>query len=171
MDEEKIVDFLLNAYKLKEIERKGWIKKVKIAKPESVASHSFGMLLIAYLLGKKGTFGSILIHDLAESLIGDLTPEEKTLKMKKKEMVILNNLIKTLPNNLSSKLLKDLYNLRRNSILKEIDRLDLAIQALYYKNQGYDKEKLKEFIYSADAEIKSKNLKKIMNVVKKRFFD
>jgi len=53
MNEEKIVDFLLNAYKLKEIKRRGWIKKAGINEAESVASHVFGMLFIAYLLGKK----------------------------------------------------------------------------------------------------------------------
>jgi|OSPMetMinimDraft_2_1075162.scaffolds.fasta_scaffold00904_4 Predicted hydrolases of HD superfamily len=169
MNEEKIVDFLLNAYKLKEIKRRGWIKKAGINEAESVASHVFGMLFIAYLLGKKKLFGSILIHDLAEIIIGDLTPEEKDSKIRRKEIHILENLAELLPSNTSSKLKKELNLVRKSSILKEIDKLDMAIQALYYKNKGYDKEKLKEFIINADAYIKNPKLRKIIEVIKRKF--
>jgi hypothetical protein len=54
-------------------------------------------------------------------------------------------------------------------MVKEIDKLDMAIQALYYKLKGFDKDKLAEFIASADKSIKNKNLRKILTIVKKRF--
>jgi hypothetical protein len=41
-------------------------------------------------------------------------------------------------------------------MVKEIDKLDMAIQALYYKLKGFDKDKLAEFIASADKSIKIK---------------
>jgi 5'-deoxynucleotidase YfbR-like HD superfamily hydrolase len=64
------------------------------------------------------------------------------------------------------KSLDEIFKLEK---IKELDRLDMALQALYYKEKGYSKEKLREFIVSAEKEIKSKELKEILEEIKKRF--
>src|SRR5262245_5025299 len=73
---------------LKQLERTGWAKR-GIEIPESVADHSFGTAVMALVLaGQAGvdqnkSIKMALIHDVAESVVGDFapsdgkTPEEK----------------------------------------------------------------------------------------------
>ncbi|MGI0002847.1 MAG: HD domain-containing protein, partial [Nitrosopumilaceae archaeon] len=74
-------DFFDQVIGLKSIHRKGWAKKVGINEPESVADHTYSMALMSVVLAelqaldvqKVATMS--LIHDLAESLVGDYTPD------------------------------------------------------------------------------------------------
>jgi len=166
-----ILDFILKAYELKELNRSGWVKKVGIKNPESVASHTYGMLLLALLFhDDPELFKSILVHDLGEVTIGDLIPEEKTEELKRKEYEAYFNLVSLLEKEKKEKFLSLYEKSKENNMLRELDKLDMAIQALYYKEKGYPKEKLEEFIISADSEIKNPKLKKIFEEVKIRFY-
>ena len=68
-----------HAGNLKKIKRTGW-KNNKIKSPESVADHSFRVSFIAMFLSKDLNVDALrliqmsLIHDLAESVVGDITP-------------------------------------------------------------------------------------------------
>ncbi len=162
---ENLVDFLLEVYKLKEIKRKGWVVKVGIDEAESVASHTFGMLLLASIIyNKSDLMKNISLHDIAEIKIGDLLPEEKDKELEKK---VYEEIVKNVAKDWN--LPKSLDEIFRLEKIKELDRLDMALQALYYKEKGYPKEKLIEFIVSAEKEIKSKELKEILEEIKKRF--
>ena len=71
-----IFDIILH---LKTIPRSGWQKKLGIKRPESVADHAFGVAAIAMILSDSKRLDSAkvlkmaILHDLAESLTGDLT--------------------------------------------------------------------------------------------------
>lgn len=73
--------FMNRAGKLKRIERTGWVRS-GIQNPESVADHSFRTTLMALVLGDRVGINTnkairmALVHDLAESLMGDLTPSD-----------------------------------------------------------------------------------------------
>jgi len=165
-----LLDLLLELYKLKEIKRRGWIVKSKIKDAESVASHTFGMLLIAILFFNNFELvKKILIHDIAEIKIGDLLPEEKNEETRKLERKIIKEFINNFPEKIKEEFYKSINNLDEK-IVKEIDRLDMAIQALYYKNKGFSRELLEEFITSADKEISNELLREIFNEVKRRFY-
>lgn len=82
-------------YFLKQVGRKGWIKR-RLKKPETVASHIWGTLLLAYMYlptvlngykeyDKDLIIRMLIIHDLGETYVGDLTPKEKTNEDKKLE--------------------------------------------------------------------------------------
>jgi putative hydrolase of HD superfamily len=64
--------------KLKELKRTGWVES-GILEPESVADHSYRTTLLAMILSdQKGldtlkTVKMALLHDLVESVTGDLT--------------------------------------------------------------------------------------------------
>jgi 5'-deoxynucleotidase YfbR-like HD superfamily hydrolase len=164
------LDFLLKAYEMKELKRTGWVKKVNIAEAETVASHTFGMMLIASLFfDDPELYKLIILHDLPEVIIGDLTPEEKFSGIEKAEYDAFLKLIQNLDEEKRKTFIELFKKSQKNQILKEIDKLDMAIQALYYKNKGYSKEKLKEFIISAQEYIKSPKLRKILEEVKERF--
>lgn len=66
---------------LKKLKRTGWVRS-GIKNPESVADHSFRTTIMALVLAKRvGVDQSkavkmALVHDLAESIVGDLTPTD-----------------------------------------------------------------------------------------------
>ena len=79
-------EFLRMAAGLKKIPRQGWIDKAGISEsvdPESVADHSnqYSVAVMAMLFGDNAKMDTCkmirmaLLHDIAESITGDLTPE------------------------------------------------------------------------------------------------
>src|SRR5215475_393387 len=74
--------------KLKSTKRAGWINKVGVNDPESVADHSYSTCLVSMvlsdLLGLKTekVLKMAILHDLAESIIGDYMPGEIGKKSK-----------------------------------------------------------------------------------------
>ncbi|MFA5933507.1 MAG: HD domain-containing protein [Microgenomates group bacterium] len=75
----ELARFMGHVSNLKKTERTGWVRR-GIQNPESVADHSFRTALMAMVLSNKSDVNQntvikmALIHDLAESLVGDLTP-------------------------------------------------------------------------------------------------
>ncbi len=75
-------DFFKIIINLKNVQRKGWMHKLEIRNPESVADHSYSMALMAMILSElhkldtKKIVKMTLLHDLVESVVGDFTPEE-----------------------------------------------------------------------------------------------
>lgn len=151
----KTASFIKDFYYLKKLPRRGWVER-NIDNPESVASHMYGALLLAYIhlpynmedepgYDKKEIIRMLLIHDIGETYTGDLTPKEKTSLMEKKEEEQLEylNLVGTYEG-ISSKL--DLLNLYSNFthnkkdinciIAREIDKLDNLLQLYIYHNES-----------------------------------
>ncbi len=68
---------------LKELPRSGWLDRdIPAAEVESVADHSFGVALLAWLLApadldRARVVELALLHDLAESAAGDATPYDR----------------------------------------------------------------------------------------------
>ena len=74
-------DQLLQMLQLKDIERTGWVR-AGVSKPESVAAHSWGMATLALKLcppelNLARVLSICLVHDLAEVIVGDLTPHDE----------------------------------------------------------------------------------------------
>ena len=84
-----IIKFFKTSYKLKDLRRNGWQRKTTIKNPESVAEHVYGTMILCYIISKiKGldTYKMLimgLIHDLAESKIGDRIPEDGKKNIRK----------------------------------------------------------------------------------------
>lgn len=74
-----ILNFLLETDKLKGIPRTGWVLS-EVKNPETIAEHTFRMVIANWLLGKKKnlnikrTIKIALSHDLCEVYAGDVTP-------------------------------------------------------------------------------------------------
>lgn len=75
--------FFMEIGKLKNIERSGWIAE-GVKNPESVADHSFRVALMVLVLGKdrkdidlNKAVKMALVHDIAESQIGDILVDWK----------------------------------------------------------------------------------------------
>ncbi|MGY5149214.1 MAG: HD domain-containing protein [Candidatus Nitrosopumilus sp. bin_68KS] len=172
-----VLDFLKNVANLKKISRQGWIDKLSIDKPESVADHSFSMALMGMVISDINNYNSekilkmILLHDLAESKIGDYTPNQIS-KGKKKELEnnAFGKIIKNLPENIQikySEIWKEYQEhiSSESKLVHQFDRLEMALQAKIYQKEGYSEEKLESFFQSAKNDIVDQKLKELFKQI------
>lgn len=173
-----MLEFFELANKLKWIERRGWITKVKVGEPESVADHSYLTALMCMVIAEQKGLNSkkamkiALLHDLAESITGDYMPDDLSKNIKiSKEAEAMKNILNKLPTKMCSSYSK-LWNeyMRMSSreavLVHEIDKLEMALQANDYRKKGYDLKLLEKFFLSAKKGIKDKNLLKMLNSLK-----
>ena len=172
-----IIDFFRTVVNLKKISRQGWIDKVSIENPESVADHSYSMAMMSMVISDLENYDSekilkmVLLHDLAESKIGDFTPEQ--IDMEKKihlENTAFNEIIEDLPDSIKKQYLEIWQEYQENTspeskIIHQIDKLEMVLQAKTYQNEGYSKEKLETFFESAKIEITHPKLKELFTKI------
>ena len=142
MDFRALMDY---AERLKRMNRTGWVMR-GIPNPESIAEHSFRAALLGYFLAKdrglnvEKVAGMLLIHDLAESLIGDITPEGEKFMNK---LDIEEKAIKEISEKTE---IDDIYLLwiefnygdsEEATLAREVDKTEMAYQAREYKELGY----------------------------------
>ena len=165
-----ILNFFNTSANLKKIPRQGWIDKLSIDKPESVADHTFSMAIMGMIFSDLENYDTekilkiILLHDLAESITGDIpqghiSREEKT--------ILENNTMKKILNDLPPSLQKQYCvlweeyqsnNSKEAKIVHQLDKLEMAMQAKIYSDEGHSKEKLDSFFNSARNGIKDPKL-------------
>ncbi len=168
-----ILDFFKTAANLKKISRQGWIDKLSLDNPESVADHSYLMAVIGMVISDLQNYNSekilkmILLHDLAESKIGDYTPKQLSNEKKTKlENNAFHEIIKNLPDLIKSQYLQIWKEYQENNSLEskfvhQIDKLEMALQAKIYEKDGHSQEKLESFCESADTDITDPKLKEL----------
>ena len=175
-----IEDFFKIAANLKNIPRQGWIDKLGMISPESVADHSYSTSLMAMVFGDNFNLNSekllkmSLIHDLAESITGDLTPgkisSEEKIQLENKAM---EEIFAQLP-----PLLRDSYfsiwtefqenQTKEAQLIHDIDKLEMILQASIYSKKGYSPKSFNTFLDSASS-IQNPELIKILSSLKKNF--
>ncbi|KAJ9137765.1 HD domain-containing protein [Coniochaeta hoffmannii] len=163
--------------RLKTTKREGW-RRFGIDRGESIADHMYRMSLMSMLappslasrLDLHKCMKMCLIHDMAESLVGDITPVDGVAKPEKsrREATTMDYITKTLLGNIyggqstagediraiwqeyeDSKTLESLY-------VHDIDKVELLLQMVEYERRGReqgrgeaDKLDLGEFAYVA----------------------
>ena len=172
-----LLDFFKNASNLKNISRQGWIDELSIKHPESVADHSYSMAIMAMIISDLDNYNSekilkmVLLHDLAESKIGDFTPNKISKNEKEKlENNAFNEIIEQLPNSIKSEYDKIWKEYQNNSsleaqIVHQIDKLEMALQAKIYQKSGLSKEDITTFLETAKSDITHPKLKDILNQI------
>jgi len=172
-----ILDFFKTAANLKKISRQGWIDKLSLDNPESVADHSYSMAVISMVISDLENYNSekiikmVLLHDLAESKTGDYTPEKLSKEKKNKlENNAFNEIVKNLPNLIKSQYLQIWQEYQENTsieskLVHQIDKLEMVIQAKIYQKDGYSEEKLESFIESAKTDITDPKLKELFTKI------
>ena len=172
-----ILDFFKTAANLKNISRQGWIDKLSLDSPESVADHSYSMAIMSMVISDLENYNSekilkmVLLHDLAESKIGDYTPDQIS-KEKKEELEnkAFFEIVRNLPDNVRSQYLKIWQEFQENNspeskIVHQIDRLEMVLQAKLYQKEGHSKEKLYSFFESAKIDIIHPKLKELFRKI------
>jgi len=160
------IEFLREMGKLKDVKRAGWVIK-GIPDPESVAGHSWRMAMMA--LAMKPVEGAdmskvllmTLIHDMAESIVGDITPVDgvPVAEKHRREWEAFSYEISLLPKNIGDhfyRLYKE-YEDRKTveaQTTKDLDFFDLILQAFTYEVRETERRgtlfSLEEF-YDEDA--------------------
>jgi len=155
---------------LKQLFRQGWLKRgMDTADCETVAEHSFGAaLLCVMLLDQHAELDALkvlklaLLHDIGEAYVGDITPHDDIARDEKirRETEAVEKILAKLPN--GAALVRDWHEYEAQQspeakFVKQIDRLELALQASVYELQG--KVIAKEFRESAAKHVTSETLK------------
>ncbi len=154
---------LLQLLRLKNVPRTGWTRHpIGAEEIESVADHSFGVILLAWLLcpdhlNKTRVLELALVHDLAEVKVGDLTPHcgvSPSVK-RKMEAEALRELTGNLAKRADCARLFEEYQQQESEEsrwVKAMDKLEMTLQSLNYeKDHPVD---LKEFRLSASEKLK-----------------
>ncbi len=154
---------------LKQLYRQGWILRgIPPEHCESVAEHSFGnAMLCLLLLSRHPELDALkvlklaLIHDLGEAYVGDITPQDSVSKEEKNrlETDAVTKILSKLPG--GDALIEDWMEYERQEtpeakFVKQIDRLELAMQASVYHSQG--KVDPREFHNAARKHVSSEPL-------------
>jgi putative hydrolase of HD superfamily len=142
----KSLEFLRLVGRLKHLPRKGWVLR-QVPFPESVASHMYRMAMCVFCLNSEvNTFKIMkmaLVHDLSESIVGDITPHDGVSQEEKyaKELEAIVHISSLLPESWSREEVKALWDeyergvTQEAQIVKDLDKFDMILQALEYEEQ------------------------------------
>ncbi|KAH3669499.1 hypothetical protein OGAPHI_001620 [Ogataea philodendri] len=150
---------------LKSQKRTGWVDH-QVPNPESIADHMYRMSIIAMSLSKDAFSQTpdlakcakiALVHDIAESLVGDIVPHDANVDKTEKNrreystIVYLSEVIQPYNKAFSEEIVElwlD-YENQRNfeaTIVKDIDKYEMLIQAFEYEKSTH--KPLDEFFRS-----------------------
>lgn len=140
-----VVEFMELISSLKELQRTGWKQHEVTGIIDTTASHTLGVVFLCWLFSKVERVGAekmlkmALVHDLVESVTGDLTPHEsKRIDRDKLEESGLNTVEKSLPSQLTKET-RSLIEEFRTGLSKEAklvracDKLETLFQAHFYR--------------------------------------
>jgi putative hydrolase of HD superfamily len=170
-----LIDFFQHVLELKCIKRVGWVTKVGVRKPESVADHSYSMCAISMVLSDilgletEKIMKMVMLHDLAESVIGDYMPNEVSKRQKREmERKAMNLIMKSVPTRIRQeyKRIWDEYirgKSNASDFVHLMDKLEMTLQAKEYEKADYPSDLLTQFFEYAK---KSSNSDKTFPIVR-----
>lgn len=157
--------------------RTGWVLR-DINDCEPIAGHMYRMSMMTFLLDKDPEVEELdrikcmeiaLVHDLAESLVGDITPYCGISREEKRDREIqamkeIAELIK--PN--GDKLMELFYEYEKGEtaeakFVKDLDRLDMVMQAFEYEKRDGSPAKLQEFFDSTEGKFNHPFVKNLVD--------
>ncbi|XP_049875564.1 5'-deoxynucleotidase HDDC2 [Pectinophora gossypiella] len=165
VENKKIIEFLELVGRLKHEKRTGWVL-CNINECESIAGHMYRMGLMTFLLTdatnptKLDRFKCLqiaLVHDLAECIVGDITPhcgvspEEKH----RQEDVAMQRIAEL--TGIAGDRMYELYKEYENQsspeakFAKDLDRYDMILQAFEYEKRENAPKKLQEFFTATEG--------------------
>ncbi|XP_068637437.1 uncharacterized protein [Aristolochia californica] len=140
-----VIDFLTLCHRLKTTKRKGWINHG--IKGESIADHMYRMALMALIasdlpgVNRERCIKIAIVHDIAEAIVGDITPADGVPKEEKSRMeqAALSEMCKVLGGGLRAEEIQELWAEYENnssieaSVVKDFDKVEMILQALEYE--------------------------------------
>lgn len=176
-DSRSLLQFFMMSGRLKGEMRRGWVKKLGMARPESVADHSYRTTLITMLfsdslgLDTGRAVRMAVLHDLPEAIVGDATPEERSGKSKTDmETKAMDEMLSELPKELAARYRAAWKEFLEGAslearLVRQADKLEMAIQAWEYANERGDPSLAKEFWASAREQVDQGPLLELLSQV------
>lgn len=153
---------------LKTTKRAGWLR-FGIQNPESISDHMYRMSMITAMmpdsltdrLDMKKCSQMALIHDMAESLVGDITPVDGVSKTEKSRReseamdYICNNLLGKFNRGLNGQKVRKIWQEYEDSktpeslFVHDVDKVELIAQMVEYEREYKGEKDLGEFTHVA----------------------
>ena len=163
--------------RLKTTKRAGWIR-FGIENPESISDHMYRMSWITLMMPESLSshldvvrcHQMALVHDVAEALVGDITPvdgvskDEKTRRESETMDYICKNLLGKVNSGLNGSKARTLWQEYEDSetpeskFVHDVDKVELILQMVEYERQYNGEKDLGEFTHVA-GKIASKEAK------------
>lgn len=171
-----------HAGRLKQIQRYGWLLK-GIKKPESVADHISRVVLMTLILGTNTALdlhkmvSMAIIHDLGESIVGDVIYESGTkiigsLKNKHRDERHAMKVIfeKILEKKKYLSLWEEWVKQKtpESQFVKRVEKLEMVMQALEYETLGYSSKLFDEFWENTWKYLKDSDLEPLYQELENR---
>ena len=147
--EQNVVNFYLTCNRLKDVIRTGWINwDVKRERRESIAEHIFGVQMLAIAMKSEYEYDidiekviyMLAIHELGETIIGDLTQFQIGKEEKEKmEHEAVHNILSTLIDGEQIEALFlefDAHETEEAKFAYQCDKLECDIQCKLYDQEG-----------------------------------
>lgn len=181
MSKKKIIKLALQVGVLKNVKRHGWVLK-GVKDVESVADHVFRVSFLTMLLAKETELDRermirmALVHDVGESLVGDTVYESgrKTiapLEVKHKdERRAMREIFKDLKGKEEYLFLWEEWVAQETpeaKFVKLVEKIEMAMQALEYEEQGYQLILFDEFWENAGKYLQGSLLESLFEELKK----
>jgi len=169
-----LINTLSKAGVLKDVKRTGWVLK-GVTDVESVADHTWRMSLLIMLLAEKALNKQKLlemntVHDLGEIGVGDIkweTGKKVIADQRAKHEDELKSVEEIFGNQENGdyyiSLLQE-FNEQKTpeaKFLKQVDKLEMVLQALEYERQGYPGHLFDEFWENAEKYIAGNSLEPV----------
>lgn len=181
-DSTDIIEFFMFVGQLKNTVRTGWVR-AGVKKVESVSDHMYRMGVMTMLLNsqdgkidKDRCMKLAVVHDLAECIVGDITPHcgiSPEVK-EKRERDAMINITKTLPAKMASEFMElwEEYGKRETTealLVKDLDRFEMIVQAFEYEKAEDRPGEFEQFFESTKGKFTSDIVKGwVEELVKKR---
>ncbi|CAH2050589.1 unnamed protein product, partial [Iphiclides podalirius] len=165
IENQKILEFLELVGRLKHVKRTGWVI-CNIDDCESIAGHMYRMGLMTFLLTEENNPTNLdrfkclqiaLVHDLAECIVGDITPHcgispDEKHRQEDEAMKKIAELT-----GIAGDRMYNLYKEYENQsspearFAKDLDRYDMILQAFEYEKRENTPKKLEEFFKATEG--------------------
>ncbi|XP_064597413.1 5'-deoxynucleotidase HDDC2-like [Liolophura sinensis] len=165
-----MIEFMSLVGQLKHVKRTGWVRK-KVQDPESVAGHMYRMAVLSLCFSssagvdKDKCLKLSLVHDLAESIVGDIAPSDGVSKQEKqkREEAAMKYICRLVNPDLGT----ELYSIweeyenqtsKEAEFVKDLDRFEMILQAHEYEQDDQQKVNLQEFFDSTRGKFQTKTV-------------
>lgn len=169
----EVLKFLELVNNLKHLPRRGWIFS-KVKDHETISGHMYAMALMTFLLGNDSDLDRMkclqltLVHDLAESIVGDITPHDNVPEAEKHQLE--DEAMKKITSHIGSAGVL-IYNLYKEyeaketpeaKFVKDLDKFDLIFTAANYEKRDSTPYKCQEYFDSLKGKFDNPFIKKLV---------
>lgn len=152
IDPLRALSFFRIVGQLKTLKRTGWVNN-NIVLPESVADHMYRMSMMSFMItdpsvNKDKLMKICLVHDLAESIVGDITPHQDISKDEKRRMEekALRSIVSDIDNEDVGNEILGLWleyedgESKEACLARQLDKLEMIVQADEYERVGVEEK-------------------------------